>query len=151
MRYKSERDRSIHLALPRMLRPPGVARFTPMPPLIPLPAATIMLARDSERGAEVLMLQRNFSSAFVPGVHVFPGGTVDETDHSTQLHALCDGPDDAAASRVLGVERGGLAYWIAAIRELFEEAGVLLARSAGGGMLALDRAETAARFHAYRK
>jgi len=124
---------------------------TPTTTLVPLPAATIMLVRDSERGAEVLMLQRNFSSAFVPGVHVFPGGTLDEADHSPALHALCDGPDDAAASRVLGIERGGLAYWIAAVRELFEEAGVLLARRGDGPMLALDEPETIERFHAYRR
>ena len=91
------------------------------------------------------MLQRNFESAFVPGVHVFPGGTLDEEDESPALHAQCDGPDDAAASRVLGVARGGLAYWIAAIRELFEEAGVLLARDAGGELISLADAKQAAR------
>jgi len=109
-----------------------------MPVLIPRPAATIMLVRDSARGMEVLMLQRNFESAFVPGVHVFPGGTIDEEDHAPALHANCDGPDDAVASRVLGMASGGLAYWIAAIRELFEEAGVLLARDGGGELISLE-------------
>ncbi|HKA43472.1 MAG TPA: hypothetical protein VKF40_15945 [Burkholderiales bacterium] len=109
------------------------------------------LVRDSERGMEVLMLQRNFNSAFVPGAHVFPGGTVDDADHAAELYARCDGLDDAAASRVLGIARGGLAYWIAAIRELFEEAGVLLARDAAGALLALAERKTAERFHTYRK
>lgn len=100
---------------------------------------------------EVLMLQRNFESAFVPGVHVFPGGTVDEEDESPALHAHCDGPDDAAASRVLAIGRGGLAYWIAAIRELFEEAGVLLARDAGGELISLMDEDKVARLRRHRK
>ena len=109
-----------------------------------------MLVRDSERGPEVLMVQRNLNSVFVPGAYVFPGGALDEADHAPELHALCDGPDDAAASRVLGMERGGLAYWIAAIRELFEEAGVLMARDAAGAMLSLTPPEAAARFQSHR-
>lgn len=97
------------------------------------------------------MLKRNLSSVFVPGVHVFPGGTLDDADHAAELHALCDGPNDVAASRILGIEHGGLAYWIAAIRELFEEAGVLLARSSDGALLTLTEPEAAERFHAHRK
>ncbi len=97
------------------------------------------------------MLQRNFRSGFMPGMHVFPGGALDEADGAAELHALCAGLDDAAASRALGVERGGLAYWIAAIRESFEEAGVLLARDARGGLLSLVERERAARFREHRK
>jgi 8-oxo-dGTP pyrophosphatase MutT (NUDIX family) len=100
---------------------------------------------------EVLMLQRNLNSAFVPGAYVFPGGTVDDEDQAASLHALCDGPDDAAASRVLGLESGGLAYWVAAIRELFEEAGVLLARDAAGTALALESPAAVERFEGHRK
>lgn len=97
------------------------------------------------------MLQRNFESAFVPGVHVFPGGTLDDEDHSPALHAHCDGPDDPAASRVLGMGSGGLAYWIAAIRELFEEAGVLLARDAGGELLSIADGAAAAHWRRHRE
>lgn len=78
------------------------------------------------------MLQRSLSLAFMPGVHVFPGGALDASDDSPALRARCVGLDDAAASRTLGLERGGLAYWIAAIREAFEEAGILLAYDARG-------------------
>jgi 8-oxo-dGTP pyrophosphatase MutT (NUDIX family) len=117
----------------------------------PRPAATITVLRDTERGLEVLMLKRNLNSVFVPGVHIFPGGTLDEADHEPGLHALCDGPDDLVASRILGIERGGLAYWIAAIRELFEEAGLLLARRSGGVLLELTEAGAAERFSAHRK
>src|SRR5262245_3864158 len=119
--------------------------------LVPKPAATIMLVRDAPAGMEVLMLQRNFESAFVPGVHVFPGGTLDEEDESPVLHAYCDGPDDKAASLVLGVAKGGLAFWIAAIRELFEEAGVLLARDTSGDLLSLADAGQADRMRRARK
>jgi 8-oxo-dGTP pyrophosphatase MutT (NUDIX family) len=122
-----------------------------MTEMIPRPAATILLARDSERGMEVLMLQRNFESAFVPGVHRFPGGTLDEEDRSPALHALCDGPDDATASSLLGMESGGLAYWIAAIRELFEEAGVLLARDAGDELLSIADDAAAAHWRRHRE
>lgn len=122
-----------------------------MTAMIPRPAATVTLVRDAERGPEVLMLQRNFNSAFVPGAHVFPGGTVDDGDHAAELQALCDGPDDSAASRTLGIARGGLAYWIAAIRELYEEAGVLLARDTAGALLSLADPEIAARLHAHRR
>ncbi len=121
------------------------------PVITPLPAATVTLVRDTERGLEVLMLQRNFSSGFMPGMHVFPGGALDESDQSAEWHALCVGLDDRAASRTLGIERGGLAYWIAAIRESFEEAGVLLACDAQGGLVSLVDRAVAGRFHAHRK
>ena len=107
----------------------------------PVPAATVTLVRDAPRGLEVLMLQRNHSLAFMPGVHVFPGGALDTADDSPAVHALCAGLDDAAASRTLGLSRGGLAYWIAAIREAFEEAGILLAYDASGDIVSLEGAK----------
>jgi len=110
----------------------------------------MVLVRDAPRGLEVLMLQRSLRLAFMPGVHVFPGGAVDAADRSPALHALCAGLDDAAASRALGIERGGLAYWIAAIREAFEEAGVLLAYDARGEIVSLTGA-TAERTRAHRQ
>lgn len=118
--------------------------------LIPRPAATVTLVRDIAGGFEVLMMQRNFKSVFLPGSYVFPGGAVDRHDSGDDIAALCSGLDDAAASRKLGVARGGLAYWIAAIRESFEEAGILLACNARGDIVALDDAVRAERFHAYR-
>lgn len=94
------------------------------------PAATVMLVRDGEGGPEVFMLRRTLSAAFAGGQYVFPGGKVDGTDHAEELEAICDGLDDAEASARLGLESGGLAWIVAAIRESFEEAGVLLARRA---------------------
>jgi len=68
-------------------------------------------------------------AVFAKGMYVFPGGRVDAVDNGHELESVCDGLNDAEASALLGVPAGGLAYWVAAIRECFEEAGVLLARS----------------------
>jgi 8-oxo-dGTP pyrophosphatase MutT (NUDIX family) len=91
-----------------------------------------MLVRDAPqapRGIEVFMLRRNLRSVFVAGAFVFPGGALDDADHAISP-GLVDGIDDATASRLLGRDRGGLGFWVAAIRESFEEAGVLLAKDA---------------------
>jgi 8-oxo-dGTP pyrophosphatase MutT (NUDIX family) len=97
-----------------------------------LPAATVMLVRDAAP-LEVFVLGRNVGAAFAAGFYVFPGGKVDPGDGGAAVEPFTDGPDDATASATLGVESGGLAYWVAAIRECFEEAGVLLARRRDGG------------------
>ena len=70
------------------------------------------------------MVQRPGRGIF-PNLHVFPGGKVDPADEG--LAHLCEGLDDAHASAQLGVSDGGLRYWVTAIRECFEECGVLLA------------------------
>ena len=103
-----------------------------MPDITPLPAATVTLVRDGPQGLEVLMMKRNLQSAFVAGKYVFPGGAVDRADAANGVYARCTGLDDEVASRRLGVAANGLAYWIAAIRESFEESGLLLARVATG-------------------
>jgi 8-oxo-dGTP pyrophosphatase MutT (NUDIX family) len=95
-------------------------------------------------------MQRNLDSDFVGGAYVFPGGAVDPDDGTDAATAACTGRDDADASRLLDVASGGLAFWVAAIRESFEEAGILLARHADGGALAFDDGPTAARFAAHR-
>jgi 8-oxo-dGTP pyrophosphatase MutT (NUDIX family) len=106
------------------------------PAAVPLrPAATVMLIRDSVDAdgvddIEVFMLRRTPKAAFAAGQYVFPGGRVDLADGADGLEGICDGLDDARASSILQIERGGLAFWVAAIRECFEEAGVLLARRA---------------------
>jgi 8-oxo-dGTP pyrophosphatase MutT (NUDIX family) len=132
---------------------------SPDPASVPIrPAATVMLVRDAAdgEGLEVFMLRRTLSAAFASGMYVFPGGRVDDADHADELEAICDGLDDATASALLGIERGGLAFWVAAIRECFEEAGVLLARHVDGGsgpgdVVRFDDPEVAARFEAARE
>ena len=112
------------------------------------PAATVMLIRDIENEAfEVFMLQRTLNAAFAGGMYVFPGGRVDELDGIEELEQLCDGLDDKHASGLLQIPSGGLAYWVAAIRECFEEAGVLLARnSQTKQMVAFDEPTIIKRF-----
>ena len=94
--------------------------------LTPRPAATTMVLRDGDGGLEVLLLLRSDRSVFVPGAHVFPGGAVEAADH--QPHPTAPGaPAAVEASTRLGLDGGGLAYWVGAVRETFEESGLLFA------------------------
>lgn len=94
-------------------------------------------ATDGESGVEVFMLRRTTNAAFGAGMYVFPGGRVDGIDGAAEIAPFCGGLDDVEASAQLGIEAGGLAYWVAAVRECFEEAGVLLASPRNGGSLSL--------------
>lgn len=95
--------------------------------LSPRPAATVITMRDGADGYEILMLRRNLKSDFVGGAYVFPGGRVDDSDSGPQAQRLAWGLTDADASKRLGLDSGGLAYYVACLRELFEEAGLLVA------------------------
>ena len=97
-------------------------------------AATVMLVRD-DPDLQVFMLRRNLNADFVGGAYVFPGGAVDPGDRDAAILARCPDRDDASASAHLGLPDGGLGFWVAGVRETFEEAGVLLARSAATGEL----------------
>ena len=83
------------------------------------PAATVLLLRDGADGLEVFMVQRHLESDFVGGAYVFPGGKVDAADLDMPEGTLTGGPHADTGFRV------------AAIRETFEECGVLLARKGG--------------------
>ena len=115
-------------------------------------AATVMLVRDTvDDGMQVFMLRRNLNSDFVGGAYVFPGGAVDEADRHEDLAPICRGVSDDAASNKLGIASGGLAFWVAAVRECFEEAGVLLATPRGSDtFLSFTDNDTAARYDDYR-
>lgn len=91
-------------------------------PVAPLHAATVLLLRDGPQGLEVLMTRRSSSASFAPGAYVFPGGGIEVADG--QAHAL--------ARRRPGQHDEALMQAIAAIRESFEELGLLLARRADG-------------------
>lgn len=94
-------------------------------PAAPRFAATVVVVRDAAGGLEVLMLRRTQSRDHTSGAWVFPGGLLDANDRLG--HTLCVGIDDREASAKLGVDTGGLDYYVAAIRECFEEAGILFA------------------------
>ena len=87
-----------------------------------LPAATVLLLRDGQSGVEVLMTRRSAKASFAPGAYVFPGGGIDAAD------ALAHGQSTRRASQ----SDLHLTQAIAAIRESFEELGILLARRADG-------------------
>ncbi len=110
-------------------------------------AATVVLMRDSDAGIEVFMTQRPGGVDF-PDLHVFPGGKVDEQD---LLDEQVFGLDERTANAELGLEAGGLRYWVTAIRECFEECGVLLARRDGEFLELETEGEEARRFDAYRQ
>jgi 8-oxo-dGTP pyrophosphatase MutT (NUDIX family) len=103
-----------------------------MAPVTPRPAATVMLLRDGTGGLEVLLLQRAASTPFVPGAHVFPGGAVDPADGDPAVDEVLDGRTGTDADQLLRVDSGGSAYFVTAVRECLEEAGVVLARDADG-------------------
>ena len=124
------------------------------PTTVPVkPAATVLLVRDADAGGvEVFMLRRTFNAAFASGMFVFPGGKVDDVDGVDEIAELCDGLTDSHASALLGIASGGLAYWVACIRECFEEAGVVLARhESTGDVVRFDDDATAKRFEEERE
>lgn len=89
-------------------------------------AASLLLLRDGDAGLEVLMLRRAERDGDLrSGAAVFPGGVLDARDRAA--HAWCEGDDDEGLSRRLGLAEGGLDYAVAALRETFEEVGLLLA------------------------
>ena len=94
---------------------------------VPRPAATILVCKDGPEGIETFMVVRHHKIDFGSGALVFPGGKLAETDHDPEVREFCEGSgalDDAA-----------LALQVAAIREVFEESGILLARELGDSRL----------------
>jgi 8-oxo-dGTP pyrophosphatase MutT (NUDIX family) len=118
--------------------------------LVPRDAATIMIVRDLAGGMQVLMLRRNSQSVWVGGAYLFPGGGVDPLDRGEEIAPYCRGRDDSEASRLLGIESGGRGFFVAAVRECFEEAGILLA-TAGDASLSFGDQPTADRFTEHRR
>jgi glyoxylase-like metal-dependent hydrolase (beta-lactamase superfamily II)/8-oxo-dGTP pyrophosphatase MutT (NUDIX family) len=105
------------------------------------PAATVVLLRSGTRGLEVLLTHRPATMAFAPDMHVFPGGGVDAADADPALVARSVLSAQAAADRLGGdlEPATALAAHVAAIREAFEEVGVLLADHAPAVDLAAAR------------
>lgn len=100
--------------------------MTAPPKPTPRHSASLIVLRDGVEGLEVLMLRRAERAGDQnSGAAVFPGGHLDPAD--LRAHPLCIGRTDAQASAMLRMEAGGLNYWVAAIRECFEESGLLLA------------------------
>ncbi|HOE40095.1 MAG TPA: MBL fold metallo-hydrolase [Rhodoferax sp.] len=110
---------------------PSQLLHPPRPPATLRPAATVLLLRDGMDGFEVLMTRRSAAASFLPGAFVFPGGAIDAAD--ANCHAI--------ARRRPSQSDLHLTQAIAAIRESFEELGVLLAHRADGS--AVDQGDIA--------
>ena len=92
----------------------------------PKPSSTVVLVRDSDNGPEILFVRRRAGDAF-GDAYTFPGGVLD--DDESRARGFCTGLDDTAANAVLGIECGGLDFYSAVVRELYEETGILLCAS----------------------
>lgn len=113
------------------------------------PAATLILVRDSRHGPQILMQQRNPNAVFVGGAWVFPGGKLDDNDSDDCWQDLIRDMTEEEAFQILDLAHASspynadqvhphearapirtraLAYWVAALREAFEEAGLLLVK-----------------------
>jgi 8-oxo-dGTP pyrophosphatase MutT (NUDIX family) len=105
-----------------------------------------MLLRDSVAGPEVLLLERHAKSEFLPDAYVFPGGRVDEEDHALGARVAGVTPEQAAAALRTVAPELALGFFVAAIRETYEESGLLLARRRGSPDL-LDAASSESLAH----
>jgi len=96
------------------------------------PASTVVLLREASAGLEVLLVRRHRAIAFMGGAHVFPGGRVEAADCDARWLTLAEGIQSAQARMPDEAPAAVLGFCVAAMRETFEEAGVLLARTAAG-------------------
>lgn len=99
-------------------------------PATPIPSATVMVVRDGPDGIEVFMLVRNRVIDFASGALVFPGGKVDADDRDPRWSDLAPH----------GVEHPERSYWVASVRETFEETGLLIADAGNGTPVAAAEA-----------
>jgi 8-oxo-dGTP pyrophosphatase MutT (NUDIX family) len=97
------------------------------PPAPPLASSTVLLLRDDRGVLEVFMVQRHHQIDFASSALVFPGGKVDRADRDPALRARCTG--------AAGLDDETFALRVSAVRETFEECGVLLARRCGEAQL----------------
>jgi 8-oxo-dGTP pyrophosphatase MutT (NUDIX family) len=124
----------------------------------PTDAATVILLRSrsgtGEDDLEVLMVLRHRKSSFVPGYYVFPGGVIDPGDYEADAERFVRGLNREEATRVLNDmsrPEKALGAWVAAVRETFEEVGILLAENENGVPAAIQTDEERRRFSDYRR
>ena len=120
----------------------------------PKKAATVILLRGREpEGFAVFLLKRHEKSSFMGGNFVYPGGRVDREDGSPEICAHCKGVSPVEAHQIFGRSippDESFAHWVAGIRELFEEAGVLLAYHHSGTPLILKNPSQREKLSHYR-
>jgi 8-oxo-dGTP pyrophosphatase MutT (NUDIX family) len=101
-------------------------------------AATTILVRARGTQAELLLLKRGEHARFMPNAYVFAGGALDPKDEGAEVYGLCKGLDDERASERLELPSNGLKFFVAAVREAFEECGLLLAYDVQGDVVDLS-------------
>lgn len=136
-------DRPDVFVIPRHQVPPELDSRVDDPRLIPAPArpaATVVLLRGSAAGPQVLLLRRHGRSGFAAGAWVFPGGVVDAADRDPALAPFLDGPTPQEWAVRMALDDPGVAqgYVAAALREAWEETGILLANPEPGLPSRLD-------------
>ena len=123
--------------------------------VIPKKAATVILLKSNEpEGFETFLLKRHEKSSFMGGNFVYPGGRVDRDDGSLEICSFSKGITLDQAQKILGGTMSpeeSLAHWIAGIRELFEEAGVLLAYDQEGNLFQIKNRGEQEKFLHYRQ
>ncbi|MGH7769100.1 MAG: NUDIX hydrolase [Candidatus Binatia bacterium] len=121
----------------------------------PKHASTVLLARPDPNGKfEILLTRRPSEMKFLGGYYVFPGGSVCPEDRSEKTLGRCRGLLAKEAGKILGDHLGpelSLAHWVAVIRELFEEVGIVLCVGENGAARDVKDPDTARRFEDRRK
>jgi 8-oxo-dGTP pyrophosphatase MutT (NUDIX family) len=131
-------------------------RETPAGTPPPQDAATVIITRNSREGQyEILLMRRHSNQSFMGGAYVFPGGRLDDADCDPGLHTYIQGLNAGNAGRLLQEpdlpEDRALGLFVAAVRETFEEAGVLLSCGSAGEIIDFTDAERADRLRDCRK
>ena len=123
-------DHPDRFVIPREELPAGFAERLSVPtePAAPHPAATVVVLRDAPHGPETLLLRRHGRSGFAAGAWVFPGGRVDDADREERFRSRWRGPEPAAWRERLSLSDEGVAlgFLVAAVRETFEETGIMV-------------------------
>jgi len=118
-------------------------------------ASTVVLVRADDSGSfEILLTRRPPQMKFLGGFYVFPGGTVHQSDYSSKVLQQCSGISGGDARKILGGrcdESIALGHWVAGIREVFEEVGVLLCVTESGGDIGPRDPATEMRFEKSRQ
>ena len=121
----------------------------------PRPAASVLVIRPGRAGPiEVFLIRRARDMRFLGGYYAFPGGKVDLADRSADALLRAHGLSPDAAAWAIGDpadEVPAIAYWVAAVREVFEETGMLLARDSAGRPLSVGAPEIAGRLEGHRR
>jgi 8-oxo-dGTP pyrophosphatase MutT (NUDIX family) len=118
-------------------------------------ASTIVIARpDGNGGFEILLTRRPPQMRFMGGFYVFPGGTVTDSDYAPQVLERCRGISGDQARKILGNHHPpevALGHWVAVVRELYEEVGILFCHDESGGGIDPRVGETQVRLEAKRR